>query len=197
MDKAKAINDSWGLPPLRSLNDFLLESQRFQLPNFTDFEKWGNRVVNNLIYYQTNYLYMSITIILLVGSMNPSKMFLGLLAMAVVWGLCLFVFAENEGMIHQVKRQYPQLQIIFLVICACFVVYTINSILLLLFSLLLSFGVTFIHASLRLRNLKNKLVNKIEGMGLERTPMGAFLKYFEESTGIFLRTQTTLTQSLQ
>lgn len=42
--------------PLRSLDDFILGSARFQLPNFSDFEKWGNRVVKNLCYYQTNYL---------------------------------------------------------------------------------------------------------------------------------------------
>lgn len=42
--------------PLRPLDDFILGSARFQLPNFSDFEKWGNRVVKNLCYYQTNYL---------------------------------------------------------------------------------------------------------------------------------------------
>lgn len=43
------------LDPLRPLDDFILNSARFQLPNFADFEKWGNRVVKNLLYYQTNY----------------------------------------------------------------------------------------------------------------------------------------------
>ncbi|XP_076236654.1 PRA1 family protein Jwa [Calliopsis andreniformis] len=196
MNKAKPINDGWELPPLRSLNDFILESSRFQLPNFRDFEKWGNRVVNNVIYYQTNYLYMTIAIMLIVGSMHPSKMLLGVVSMLVIWGQCLFLCSQNET-ICTLKRQYPQLQVILTVICACFVVYTVNSIFILLFSLLLSFCVTFIHASLRLRNFKNKIVNKIEGMGLERTPMGVFFKYFEDVTGITLHTQTTFIQSLQ
>jgi hypothetical protein len=52
---------------LRSLDDFLLESARFQIPNFKDFENWGNRVVNNLLYYQTNYFVLSIVIFVLVG----------------------------------------------------------------------------------------------------------------------------------
>jgi len=38
------------------------------------------------------------------------------------------------------------------------------------------FTVSFIHASMRLRNVKNKLVNKIEVIGLKRTPMGLFLE---------------------
>lgn len=67
MDKTISIADGWELPPLRSLYDFLLESSRFQLPNFRDLEKWGNRVANNLVYYQTNYLYMCIAIILVVA----------------------------------------------------------------------------------------------------------------------------------
>lgn len=48
------------------------------------------------------------------------------------------------------------------------------------------FGITFplllmfIHASLRLRNLKNKLENKMEGIGLKRTPMGIVLDALEQ-----------------
>jgi len=53
--------------PLRSLDDFLLESARFQIPNFKDFEKWGNRVVHNLLYYQTNYFLLAVIIFVLVG----------------------------------------------------------------------------------------------------------------------------------
>jgi hypothetical protein len=36
--------------------------------------------------------------------------------------------------------------------------------------------VIFLHASLRTRNLKNKVVNKIETIGISRTPMGFFLE---------------------
>lgn len=54
------------LAPIRSLNDFLLESARFQIPNFKDLEKWNNRVVNNLIYYQTNYFILASIIFILI-----------------------------------------------------------------------------------------------------------------------------------
>lgn len=56
--KMEGTSTSQGLQfaPLRPLDDFILGSARFQLPNFSDFEKWGNRVVKNLCYYQTNYL---------------------------------------------------------------------------------------------------------------------------------------------
>lgn len=56
-----------GIAPLRSLDDFLLESARFQVPNYRDLEKWGKRVVNNLLYYQTNYMLMSLMMFIIVG----------------------------------------------------------------------------------------------------------------------------------
>lgn len=68
MDKTKIGNNNGvELPPLRSLDDFILESARFQIPNVKDLDKWGNRVVQNLLYYQTNYFMMSIIIFLIVG----------------------------------------------------------------------------------------------------------------------------------
>lgn len=38
------------------------------------------------------------------------------------------------------------------------------------------FPVVLVHASMRLRNLKNKLENKLERIGLKRTPMGLLLE---------------------
>ena len=44
------------LAPLRAWNDFLGGGARFQLPNFQDSEKTTKRIVNNLLYYQSNYM---------------------------------------------------------------------------------------------------------------------------------------------
>lgn len=42
------------------------------------------------------------------------------------------------------------------------------------------YAVMFIHASLRLRNIKNKLENKKEEIGLKKTPMGIILDALEQ-----------------
>ena len=55
------------LAPLRSLRDFLLESARFQIPQVKDPEKWANRVLHNLLYYQTNYFLSALVIFLTIG----------------------------------------------------------------------------------------------------------------------------------
>jgi hypothetical protein len=47
------------------------------------------------------------------------------------------------------------------------------------------FSAIFIHASLRLRNIKNKIANKIEGIGLRRTPMGVFLGHLGMEEELF------------
>ena len=52
--------------PFRPLNDFILEAS-WSMPNFNDFPKLNNRVVSNLIYYQTNYFVFGIALFLLVG----------------------------------------------------------------------------------------------------------------------------------
>ncbi|CAK9819913.1 PRA1 family protein 3 [Anthophora plagiata] len=196
MDKVKLRGDRWTLPRRRSMNDFLYESSRFQLPNFKDLEKWSNRVVNNLVYYQTNYLYIYIAITLIVSLLHPMKMMVGITSMMAIWGECIYLFSEDEALLD-FKRSYPQIGIILTIIFGSYVIYTIHSLLFALCGILLSFVVILIHASLRLRHMKNKIVNKIEGMGLERTPMGIILSYIEHTTGVALRTQTTFIQTLR
>ncbi len=54
------------LAPIRSLDDFLLNSARFQLPHFNDVNRWSNRVQCNLIYYQTNYFILMAILFLII-----------------------------------------------------------------------------------------------------------------------------------
>ncbi|XP_015524975.1 PRA1 family protein 3 [Neodiprion lecontei] len=178
MERSKIVgigNSELVIPPLRGLDDFLLESARFQIPNFKDLDKWGNRVVNNLFYYQTNYFFMSVIIFLIVGLIHPVKMLVGAVSMSVALGL--FAYASCEGRaIHQTKKDYPALGVILILIGSSFLAYTVGSLLVFLIGILLPFSVTFIHASMRLRNIRNKLVNKMEELGLKRTPMSIFLE---------------------
>ncbi|XP_014203921.1 PRA1 family protein 3 [Copidosoma floridanum] len=193
MDKHKQLGGSLELPPLRSLDDFILESARFQIPNIKDLDKWGNRVVNNLLYYQTNYFFTSVVIFICVGLIHPAKMIIGMLATMVV--LSVFAYISMEGRaVHALKKKYPGIGIVFMLLAGCFLTYTLGSLLVFFFGILLPFSVIFAHASLRLRNIKNKLVNKIEGIGLKHTPMGVFLEQLEDITGMTMSVRTAVTQ---
>ena len=101
------------IAPLRPLEDFLTGRARFQIPDLNNSEQWLNRVIQNLLYYQTNYFLAAIIILAL-----------------ILWPILLPVVAF-----------------------------------------------TLIHASLRMRNLGNKVDNVKERLGLsDKTPMAVFLE---------------------
>lgn len=168
-------NGAFEVAPLRSLDDFILESARFQMPNFRDLDKWGKRVYNNLVYYQSNYFLLALALFALVGLIHPLKMFLGLFAIAVACSL--LVAASNGGpQVAKFKQDHPIISVIAILVGAYLIVYLLDGILVFLLGILLPFSATFVHASLRLRSLRNKLTNKMEQIGLKKsTPMGMIL----------------------
>lgn len=58
------------LAPVRAWDDFFPGSDRFARPDFKDISKWNNRVVSNLLYYQTNYLIAAAAVVSIVGSVH-------------------------------------------------------------------------------------------------------------------------------
>ncbi|XP_049780936.1 PRA1 family protein 3 isoform X1 [Schistocerca cancellata] len=163
------------IAPLRSLGDFMLESARFQIPNFRDLDKWEKRVVNNLLYYQTNYFLLGIVIFAIVGVIHPVDLFLGFLS--TFGAFCLFYyFINSSASTRAFKKNYPVFGLILILVAIHFAVYLLGSMLVFLMGILLPIAVTFVHASMRLRNMKNKLVNTMEAICLKRTPMGVFLE---------------------
>ncbi|KAJ4931926.1 hypothetical protein JOQ06_010362 [Pogonophryne albipinna] len=124
-------------PPLRSLDDFLLTSARFAVPDVRDLDRWNHRIINNLLYYQSNYFLSALILLLTVGYMRPFQLLVGGVVVTVLF-LGFVWAAENQAPIRR-----------FLVL---------------------------VHASVRLRSLKNKLENKLESIGLKRTPMGILLE---------------------
>lgn len=55
------------LAPLRQWDDFFPGTDRFAKPEFGDLTKWNNRVISNLLYYQTNYFVVALVVFLIVG----------------------------------------------------------------------------------------------------------------------------------
>lgn len=77
-----------------------------------------------------------------------------------------------------------------LLVCVCLCVCMFNVFLRLL-------AVIFAHASLRLRNMKNKLENKIECAGLKRSPMGLLLEALGQQEENLQKIQTLLEGKLK
>ncbi|KAK2832767.1 hypothetical protein Q5P01_016656 [Channa striata] len=104
-------------PPLRSLDDFLLNSARFAVPDVRDLDRWNNRMINNLLYYQSNYFLSALGFLLMVGYFKPFQLFVG----AVVVSLSFLGFvwaAENQAPIRRFRRNHPSI---------CFIPCTVDS----------------------------------------------------------------------
>jgi hypothetical protein len=179
-------SSSLEIPPLRSLNDFILESARFQLPNFNDFEKWGNRVVKNLLYYQTNYFAVAAVFFAIMGIIHPIKILSGLIYVAAIAFVAVkFVVIDKKTTPALTKNATNSWLILLGVgLVGFFLLYIIEAILIVSFTVLVPFCAAFVHSSLRRRNLKNKAANIMEKFGFTNTPMGVFLDFMQVNPDI-------------
>ncbi|XP_067398334.1 PRA1 family protein 3 [Emydura macquarii macquarii] len=167
------------LAPLRAWGDFFPGLERFARPDVQDVSKWNNRVVSNLLYYQTNYLLLAAAVIAVVGFLSPLNMILG--GTVVVLVFTGFVWAShNKDILRKFKKQYPTAFVVAILLSSYFLISYFGGVMVFIFGITFPLLLTFVHASLRLRNIKNKLENKMEGIGLKKTPMGIVLDALEQ-----------------
>ncbi|XP_051964554.1 PRA1 family protein 2 [Xyrauchen texanus] len=162
-------------PPFRTLDDFLLGSARFAVPDIRNLDRWNNRIINNLLYYQSNYFASSVALLLIVGYFQPFQLILGatvviLLFLGFVWA------AENKAAVRRFRRTHPSLSLAAILGSSYLLLSVLGEVAVFLFGIAFPILTILIHASVRLRSLKNKLENKLESIGLKRTPMGLLLE---------------------
>ncbi|KAF7470323.1 PRA1 family protein 3 [Marmota monax] len=167
------------IAPLRAWDDFFPGSDRFARPDFRDISKWNNRVVSNLLYYQTNYLVVAALMVSVVGFLSPFNMILGGLVVVLVFTVFVWA-AHNKDVLRRTKKQYPTAFVMVVMVASYFLISMFGGVMVFVFGITFPLLLMFIHASLRLRNLKNKVENKMEGIGLKRTPMGIVLDALEQ-----------------
>ncbi|XP_062247636.1 PRA1 family protein 3-like [Platichthys flesus] len=167
------------LAPLRPWDDFCPGMDRFAKPDFGDLTKWNNRVISNLMYYQTNYFAVALVVFLIVGFLNPFGMFLGGAVVALVFGGSVWA-GENKATVKNFKRKNPALFVIGVMATSYFVLSLCGGVMVFIFGITFPLLLILIHASLRLRNMKNRLENKIEGVGLKRTPMSIIMDLLDQ-----------------
>lgn len=118
---------------------------------------------------------LAVIVFLVVGFLNPLGMFT---AMAVVSAAFLgSVWAgENRAVISNFRRRNPTAFVMAIMFASYIVISMLGSVMVFMTAVTLPLALIFAHASFRLRNMKNKLENKIEGAGLKRSPMGILLE---------------------
>ncbi|XP_036004505.1 PRA1 family protein 2 [Fundulus heteroclitus] len=162
-------------PPVRNLDDFLLGTARFAVPDLRDLDRWNNRMINNLLYYQSNYFLSALGCLLVVGYFQPLQLFVGMTVVTVLF-LGFVWAAENKAPIRRFRRNHPLFTVLTILLASYLFILVLGGVAVFLLGIAFPVLMVLIHASLRLRNLKNKLENKLESIGLKRTPMGLLLE---------------------
>ncbi|XP_018617537.2 PRA1 family protein 3-like [Scleropages formosus] len=170
---------SMEIAPLRPWDDFFPGPDRFAKPDLSDLTKWNNRVISNLLYYQTNYFAVAAVLFLIVGFMNPLGMILGGAVVTLVFVGSVWA-GENKAMIKNFKKKNPALFVVIVMVASYFLMSLCGGVMVFLFGITFPLLLILVHASLRLRNIKNKLENKIEGVGLKKSPMGIILDALDQ-----------------
>jgi len=162
------------LAPLRSMDEFILSKSRFQIPDVNNDDRWMNRIVSNLLYYQTNYFVSALFIFLLVSFLHPGEMLLGIITIGIL-GLTYY-YAQTQVLLKTIKKNHPAVVMFAIIFLLLFIIRLLGCVLVFLSGVILPLIFMIVHASLRLRNIKNKVTNVAETLGVGRiTPMGILL----------------------
>ncbi|XP_035826296.1 PRA1 family protein 3-like [Aplysia californica] len=127
------------------------------------------------VVYQSNYFLSALLIFLMIGIIHPVQILLGFTALALIFGVFVY-FTNKQYKARRFKHDHPVFCVAAVVAAGYFVVYIFGAVLVFVFGIAFPMLLMLIHASLRLRNIKNKLANKMEYVGLKRTPMGLILE---------------------
>jgi len=174
LTKSFQLTPDLHVAPIRNVNDFLLGQARFQLPPYNDLNKWSHRITSNLLYYQTNYFLIIMTMFFFVSLLHPRDMLLGFVCICLAFAVFAYATSSNNDAVT-FKKEHPLISLAVILCAGYFLVYMIGSVIVFFFSMALPMLLVFVHASFRLRTMANKFANKIEAAGFTKTVMGRIL----------------------
>ncbi|EGT58984.1 hypothetical protein CAEBREN_28667 [Caenorhabditis brenneri] len=134
-----STNENWQVmngvevPPLRNFHEFLLETDRYERPPFNDFKKWNNRIISNLLYFQTNYFLTIITGFLLHTLYSSQDIFIGLIAVVSVVATLIFAVSADAN-IKKMRTDHPLVTLGGIILVAYFFISVFQSVLVVLFA---------------------------------------------------------------
>lgn len=169
------------LEKFRSIDDFLVGGARYEMPNFRDMEKWNNRILQNLIYYQTNYFAAGALIAALLAVASPQQTAWLTFAVALAAGAVYALRVQPSLSAAYVPAHLRTYVLSVAVTAAVLVVWAAGAVTFGLLLVLVPAFAALVHASLRKRNVSNKLVNLLTDA--RHTPMGWAIGRLERCAG--------------
>ncbi|KAI1714541.1 PRA1 family protein domain-containing protein [Ditylenchus destructor] len=167
------ISEGIQFAPLRTLNEFALDA-RFEVPQYNDMKKFKNRIITNLLYFQTNYFILFFALFLLLSAFQSQNVLLGLTALVVTAAVFFFSFTPYEQ-VKQFRASHPYATLAIIALSGYYAITQLPYVLSLLFALMFPGLLVFLHASLRLRNLGAKVNFHLENAKLRNTVMATLL----------------------
>uniref|UniRef100_A0A672P2C0 PRA1 family protein n=2 Tax=Sinocyclocheilus grahami TaxID=75366 RepID=A0A672P2C0_SINGR len=128
--------------------------------------------------------------------LNPVSMFTGAAVVASVFIGSVWA-GENKAVIKTFKNENPALFVFLVMVVSYFLMSLFGGVMVFLLGIKLPLILIFVHASLRLRNMKNKLENKMESAGLKKSPMGIILEALGQQEENFNQIQDFLESKLK
>jgi len=163
--------------PVRSLSEFLTDTTRYELPSFTDLEKLNNRIVCNLLHFQTNYFIFFFLSWLLLAGFQAKAFALGTIIILLMVTLAMVLMSKDPN-VTNFRSEHPYALLSGLLVVSYVGITYFSLVSVALITILVPILLILIHAAIRLRGLRNKLSEKILHAGIRDTVMYTLFRAF-------------------
>lgn len=147
----RRMSEQLQFAPFREYKDFIGQAENYAIPDIRDPQRLSNRITNNLLYYQTNYMLFFGALFVLISIIHPMQVLTGVfLFVALAAG---YVFLTNKSAdIQRLKRDKPFLNLVIIIGLAGFLFNMFGSLLLFLYSICLPLSSEFLYYSAFLKS---------------------------------------------
>uniref|UniRef100_F1KZQ4 PRA1 family protein n=1 Tax=Ascaris suum TaxID=6253 RepID=F1KZQ4_ASCSU len=149
----------------------------FEMPPFRDPPRWNARILSNLLYFQTNYFAVVLVFVAVWSLLHATDTVVGLSAIVVLGAVVSFSLSRRPAL-AQMRREHPLATLGAFVVASYYFIYTLSSVIVVLFTLAVPLLLVLLHASVRLRNLKTKVNHQLDRISLKKTLMARLLELF-------------------
>lgn len=130
------MTDQIRFAPFREMNDFVAKAENYSIPDVSNLERLSNRVMNNLLYYQTNYFLVFLIMFVIISMIHPVQFVTGLVVFVGLF-VCGGVLSNKYGEIQRFKKEKPSIYFLGMFLISGFLFKLFGSLLTFLFSICL------------------------------------------------------------
>lgn len=169
------LRPHFNIPPPRSVSKFIIYPSLWSVPNFSDVDHLLNRIVNNCLYFQTNYIILNTIIFTIFMILSMRTLLLGFICAGILILAVLF-FLEYLPLARQIKQNHPNLVIAGGIALFIVTYHALSTILLIVGAALAPLPLWLLHATFR---SSEGLIDNIQQEDREffaHTPVGQVLQ---------------------